>query len=107
MRYEVINFILHTSHLIETVHLSVSYIFDQYGKKDIKQMMEGPGLLDRMKEHLYSGESVLGQGNPFSELLQQMMNQMLEGKMDAFLDEQKASGTPNKRNGRGFTPDHS
>ena len=39
-------------------------------------MMEDPELLDRMKKHLYSGESVLGQGSPFSELLQQMESQM-------------------------------
>lgn len=64
-------------------------------------MMKDPELLDRMKKHLYSDEPVLGAGSPFSDLLQQMVNQMLEGEMDAFLDEQKASGTRNKRNGKG------
>lgn len=56
-------------------------------------------MADRLKEHLYSKQKVLGKGSPFSELLQSMVNQMLEGEIESFLDEEKASGRRNKRNG--------
>ena len=69
-------------------------------KKDLKQLMNDPELFARMKEHLYSKRPVLGEDSPFSELLQQMVNQMLEGEMEAFIEEEKAKGKPNKRNGK-------
>ena len=55
----------------------------------------------RLKEHLYSKKPVLGKDSPFSDLLQGMVNRMLDGEMDAHLDEQRSSGHRNKRNGRG------
>ena len=57
-------------------------------------------LYKRLKEHLYSKQSVLGQDSPFSELLQEMVNQMLEGEMEAFLQSEQNQGHKNKRNGR-------
>lgn len=68
-------------------------------KKD-KLSQIPPELYDRMKAHLYSKKPVLGEESPFSELLQQMVNQMLDGEMDSFLDEQREEGEVNKRNGK-------
>jgi transposase-like protein len=69
-------------------------------KKDNKPVVDDPELYARMKEHLYSKQPLLGEGSPFSELLQQMVNQMLEGELAAFMDEEQADGRVNKRNGR-------
>lgn len=69
-------------------------------KKDIEKLLNDEALLARMKDHLYSQEPLLGEGSPFSDLLQGMVNKMLEGEMDAFLSEEKDSGKSNKRNGR-------
>jgi len=68
-------------------------------KKD-KLSQIPPELYERMKAHLYSKKPVLGEESPFSELLQQMVNQMLDGEMDSFLDEQREEGEVNKRNGK-------
>lgn len=56
---------------------------------------------ERMKRHLYSKKPVLGEDSPFSELLQEMVNTILEGEMDSHLEEEKLEGKKNKRNGRG------
>lgn len=53
----------------------------------------------RMKEHLLSGAPVLGEDSPFSELLQDLVNGIMEGEMDGFLDEEHYQGKFNKRNG--------
>ena len=68
-------------------------------KKKVEDLVGDKELYNRMKAHLYSNSPVLGQGSPFSELLQNMVNEMLEGEMDAFLDEEYAEGKKNKRNG--------
>ena len=41
-------------------------------KKD--QVIKDAELYVRMKDHLYSKKPVLGEGSPFSELLQSMVN---------------------------------
>ena len=69
-------------------------------KKDTKPLVEDPDLYKRMKEHLYSNQPLLGEDSPFSELLQQMVDKMLEGEMDAFMTKEKVEGKVNKRNGR-------
>jgi len=69
-------------------------------KKKDKQLIEDPKLYARMKEHLYSKKPVLGEDSPFSELLQNMVNTILEGEMDSFVSNQKALGIKNKRNGK-------
>lgn len=69
-------------------------------KKDIEKLVNDPELYERMKAHLYSKQSILGEDSPFSELLQQMVNKMLEGELDTFLGEEQKQGKPNKRNGR-------
>lgn len=69
-------------------------------KKENKTLIEDPELYARMREHLYTKQPLLGEDSPFSELLQQMVNQMLEGELEAFLAEEQACGRSNKRNGR-------
>lgn len=68
-------------------------------KKDKKPVIEDEQLYARLKEHLYSKEPLLGENSPFSELLQQMVDQMLEGEVENFLDQERAEGKSNKRNG--------
>ena len=62
--------------------------------------MSDPKMNDRLKERLYSKQGLLGKESPFSELLQQMVNTMLDGEIESFLTEERASGRVNKRNGR-------
>lgn len=69
-------------------------------KKDNNPLIDDPELYARMKEHLYSKQPLLGEDSPFSELLQQMVDQMLDGEAEAFLVEEKLQGKTNKRNGR-------
>lgn len=62
--------------------------------------MNDPKMNERLKERLYSKKGLLGKESPFSELLQQMVNTMLEGEIESFLSEERASGNVNKRNGK-------
>lgn len=64
-------------------------------KLEVSEEMES-----RMREHLLSKKPVLGEGSPFSELLQDMVNTMLDGEMDAFQGTQEAVEQKNKRNGK-------
>ncbi len=49
--------------------------------KEKNQLIVEPEMYDRLKDHLYNKRSVLGEGSPFSELLQSLVNQMLSGEM--------------------------
>jgi transposase-like protein len=69
-------------------------------KKNLKEIEQDPELQARFKEHLYSKKPLLGTDSPFSDLLQVMVNRMLEGEMEAFLDQSKKEGNKNKRNGK-------
>jgi len=69
-------------------------------KKKVEDLVGDKDLYERMKTHLYSKAPVLGEGSPFSELLQHMVNEMLDGEMDAFLEQEQTKGKKNKRNGR-------
>lgn len=69
-------------------------------KKTIEDLLNDPKMSDRLKERLYSKKGLLGKESPFSEILQQMVNTMLEGEIESFLSEERASGHVNKRNGR-------
>jgi len=68
--------------------------------KQKEQLLNDPELYDRLKEHLYSKRSVLGEDSPFSELLQTMVNQILEGEMSSFMNEEQHTLGSNKRNGK-------
>lgn len=68
-------------------------------KETLEDLIPDADLRDRMVAHLYSRKPLLSEGSVFSELLQGMVNKMLEGEVEDFLDEQRASGEQNKRNG--------
>ena len=73
---------------------------DMSNKKNTRPIVEDPELYARMKDHLYSKKALLGEDSPFSELLQSMVDQMLDGEMDSFMADQKSEGRRNKRNGK-------
>ncbi len=68
--------------------------------KQKEQLETGGEMYERMKEHLYNKRPVLGEDSPFSEILQKMVNQMLEGEMDSFMNEGQRLEGKNKRNGK-------
>lgn len=67
--------------------------------KEEKEKVESQELYERMKQRLYSNEPLFGDGSPFSELLQSMVNKMLEGEADHHIDNELLMGKKNKRNG--------
>lgn len=67
--------------------------------KEEKEKVESQELYERMKQRLYSKEPLFGDGSPFSELLQTMVNKMLEGEADHHIDNELLMGKKNKRNG--------
>lgn len=68
-------------------------------KEKQKENQVSEELEARLKAHLQSKQPLFGKASPFSELLQGMVNQMLEGEMEAFQKEQKTLNKSNKRNG--------
>jgi len=56
-----------------------------------------PDLDKKLRDHLSSKDRLFGEGSPFSELLQNMVNTMLEGEMSSHLALEKAKGNKNKR----------
>lgn len=68
-------------------------------KKSLEELVPDADLRQRMKDHLYSKRPVLEEGSVFSDLLQGLVNQMLDGEMDDFMDQERQSGRTNKRNG--------
>lgn len=68
-------------------------------KEDLSDLIPDASLRDRMVEHLYSKSPLFSEGSVFSELLQTMVNKMLEGEVEDFLEEEKSKGKNNKRNG--------
>lgn len=69
-------------------------------KKKENPFSKDPQLYERLKDHLYSKEPLLGEDSPFSELLQTMVDNILDGEMDAFMSEERKGGKTNKRNGK-------
>ncbi len=67
--------------------------------KEGKEKAESLELYERMKQRLYSKEPLFGDGSPFSELLQTMVNKMLEGEIDHHIDSDLNINKRNKRNG--------
>jgi putative transposase len=68
-------------------------------KGDLSDLIPDEELRDRMVEHLYSKAPLFSEGSVFSDLLQSMVNKMLEGEVEDFLENEQASGKVNKRNG--------
>lgn len=55
----------------------------------------------KLREQFRTGKSLFSKGGAFAPLLQEMLNSMLEGEMDAHLDEEER-GVGNRRNGKNF-----
>lgn len=53
----------------------------------------------KLREQFRTGKSLFSKGGAFAPLLQEMLNSMLEGEMDAHLDEEERS-VGNRRNGK-------
>ena len=70
--------------------------------EELIKELKATGRLAELKEHLRSKQPLFGSDSPFSHLLQQLVNEMLEGEMDDFLAGQtSAESKPgNKRNGK-------
>jgi putative transposase len=68
-------------------------------KEDLADLIPDAELRERIVAHLYSKKPLLSEGSVFSELLQAMVNKMLEGEVEDFLDEERAASNQNKRNG--------
>jgi transposase-like protein len=54
----------------------------------------------KVKEQLRSGKSLFSKGGAFAPLLQEMLNSILEGELEAHLDEEERS-LGNRKNGKG------
>lgn len=72
--------------------------------KRLEELIPDPEVRDRVKEQLYSGNPIFGKDSVFSEMLQAMVNAVLEGEMDEFMAEQKASTTSKKNRRNGHLP---
>ena len=74
-------------------------------KKTLEDLFPDPELRQRVKDQLYSGQSLFGEGSVFTEMLEALVNASLEGEMDHFLEQQKrqpkGQGKRNRRNGHG------
>lgn len=68
-------------------------------QSSLEELIPDAELRDRMVDHLYSKKPLLSEGSVFSELLQSMVNQMLEGEMNSHMNASLSNGEQNKRNG--------
>lgn len=64
-----------------------------------EDLVPDAALRSRMMGHLIEGKALMGEGSPFSELLQRAINDVLDAEMDGFQSEQAAAQVANKRNG--------
>jgi len=65
---------------------------------------EKKGLSDFEKEaikRLNAGDSILGEGGIFTELLQRIINKAMDGEMVAHIEQERKGGKKNRRNGYG------
>lgn len=69
-------------------------------KEEQEKKEDDKSLEEKLKLHLQSKNRILGEESPFTELLQNMVNSMLEGEMDTFMDDEQRSIKFNKRNGK-------
>jgi putative transposase len=67
--------------------------------KTLEDLIPDEALRNRVKEQLYSGQPLLGQGSVFSEMLQAMVNASLDGEMEHFMKEASDGEADNRRNG--------
>ena len=58
----------------------------QKKKTTLSDLIPDAELRERMVSHLYSKKPLLSEGSVFSELLQGLVNKMLKGEMEDFMD---------------------
>lgn len=69
-------------------------------ENDAKKPFDYESAKQKVKEQLRSGKSLFSKGGAFAPLLEEMLNSILEGEMEAHLDaEERQSG--NRKNGKG------
>lgn len=68
-------------------------------RKTLEDLLPDEELRRRVKEQLYSGQPLLGQGSVFSEMLQALVNASLDGEMDHYMEEEGGREGGNRRNG--------
>jgi putative transposase len=62
--------------------------------------MEQKALEERIKQALYEGQRLLGPNGALTGMLQKVINSAMEGELNNHLEESKASGESNRRNGK-------
>lgn len=67
--------------------------------KTLEDLIPDEALRARVKEQLYSGQPLLGQGSVFSEMLQALVNASLDGEIEHFMKEGDNREGGNRRNG--------
>lgn len=65
----------------------------------MEDLIPDPERRSEVLKRMYNGDPVVGQGGIFTDLLQAMIDAALEGEMDAHLEQEKAIGEVNRRNG--------
>jgi len=73
-------------------------------RKTLEDLFPDPELRKRVKDRLYSREPLFGKDSVFSEMLEAMVNAALEGEMDQFIEEEKASDEEKKNRRNGHSP---
>ncbi len=65
----------------------------------MEDLIPDPERRAEVLKRMYNGDPVVGQDGIFTDLLQAMIDAALEGEMEAHLEQEKAFGEVNRRNG--------
>ena len=65
----------------------------------LEELIPDPKKREQVLSRLYKGDSILGDGGIFTDMLQSFVNAALEGEMDNHLIEQSTTSQTNRRNG--------
>jgi len=68
-------------------------------KPRMEDLIPDPERRAEVLKRMYNGDPVVGQDGIFTDLLQAMIDAALEGEMEAHLEQEKAFGEVNRRNG--------
>ena len=68
-------------------------------RPSLEEIVPDEGKRKEMLSRLYQGDSILGEGGIFTEMLQAFVNAALEGEMKHHLKEGEGAGFSNRRNG--------
>jgi hypothetical protein len=69
-------------------------------KRTLEELFSDPQMSERLKERLYSKKGLLGKESPFSEILQDMVDTMLDAEIDSFYQRSDQPVMLIKRNGK-------